>query len=89
MATPQPPRTSLSDNPRIAFVDVEVLCDVLPQLFEDSSTPGEVKTGEERVGNCLGDDIRGRARHELNNARWDAGLLQQLVNNVIGVGRGG
>ena len=73
---PNEPRTSLSDDPGITLVDVEVLGDVLPQLFEDSSTSSEVKPSEERVGNGLSDDVCGRTRDKLDHTRRDTGLLQ-------------
>jgi len=89
IATPCPVRTSLSDDSRITLVDIEVLGDILPQLFEDSGTPGEVKSSEERVGDGLSNDVRGGAGDELNHTRRDTGLLQQLVHDIVRVRRGG
>jgi len=89
MAIPRLLHTSLSDDPRVAFVDVEVLSNILPQFFEDGSTPGEVEPSKERVRNCLSNNFRGRTRYKLNYTRRDSGLLQQLVYNIVRVCRRG
>jgi len=89
MTTPQPPHTSLSNDPGVAFVDVKVLGNILPQLFEDGSTPGEVKPSKEWVGNSLGNNLGRRTRDKLNYTRWHTGFLQQLVHDVVGVCCGG
>lgn len=51
----------LADDPRVALVNVEILRNVLPQLAEDLSGSGKVKTSKVPVVNALLDDVRGRA----------------------------
>ena len=89
MATPRLLHTSLSNDSGITSVNVEVLGNILPQFFEDGSTSGEMKPSKEWVRNGLGDNLCRRARNKLNHTRRDTGLLQQLVHDVVRVGRGG
>jgi hypothetical protein len=82
-------RTGLSNDPRVASVDIEILGDVLPQLLEDGSTSSEVKPSKERVGDGLSNNLRRGAGDKLNYTGWDAGLLQQLVYHIVRVRRSG
>ena len=82
-------RTGLAHNTRIALVYVDIGGNLLPQLLEYEGAAGEVKGRE--VGACdrLTNDLLGGARDELDDTWRHTGLLEDLVDDVVGVGRGG
>lgn len=78
--------TSFTYNSGVAPVDVEVLGNVLPELSEDVGRTSEVETSKLLVINTLLDNLRGVSRDELNDGGRKAGLEEDLVDNVVGVG---
>ena len=81
--------SSLPNNAGVSPVLFEVLRDVLPQLAEDERASREMERGERAVVDRLGDDLRRRAGDELDHARWEPCFGEDLVDEVVGVGRGG
>lgn len=79
--------TSLTNKTWVALVYVDVSGDVLPEFLEDECAAGKVEGGEAGVGDDLRADLFRRAGDELDNTRWHAGLLEDLVDDVVGVGR--
>ena len=77
--------TRLADDAGVTLVDIQVRRNVLPELLEDEGASGEVKGGEVWAREHLTDySLRG-ARDELDNARRDASLGEDLVSNVVRV----
>lgn len=77
----------LADDAGVALVDVNILCDVLPELLEDEGAAGEVKSGEVWVGDRLADDCFRDTRNELDDAWGNASFGKDFVYDVVGVGR--
>ncbi len=78
--------TCLTNQPRIALVNVDVRRDIFPELLEDERTACEVQRGKAWVGDHLRDDLGWRTGDELDNTGWYTCLFKNLVNDVIGVG---
>jgi hypothetical protein len=74
----------LADDARVRAQGVKVLRDVAPELLEDGGRAGEVERGEVRVGKGQAADEVGVAGDELDDARREAGLLEDLVDEVAG-----
>lgn len=81
--------TSLADDPRVSLVLVQVARNVLPQLPEHECAPGKVQCSEVRVVDALSDDLRRRTGRELDDTGWDACFQENLVGDVVRVGRCG
>jgi hypothetical protein len=76
---------SFAHNARITFEDVEIVCDVPPQLFEDRCASGEVQRRKIRVRDGLSDDLRRRSRNKLDNPGRYAGFCEDLVDEIVGI----
>ncbi len=57
--------SGLTDDSRVGFVEINVVCDVFPEGTEDVSRTSEVKSGEMRRVDALLDDF---GRWSLCNA---------------------
>lgn len=79
-------RTSLAYYPGVAFILIEVRCNILPKLLEDKGTSSEVKRGKVRMFDSLSDDFRRRSRNELDDACWQTGFLEYLLDDIVGIG---
>lgn len=79
----------LAHDPRVPLVHIEVGRDVLPQLLEDEGAACEVEGSEVAVVDGLSDDLGRGSGGELNNTRGDAGLGEDLVDDVVRVGSSG
>lgn len=77
--------TGLSHDPGVPAVLVKVVSNALPQASEDLGASGKVETSELGVLDALSDDLGGRSWNKLNHGRWDTGLEEDLVNDVVGV----
>lgn len=75
----------LSDNAGVTAVLVEVVGNLFPQLTEDKGRTGEVQASELAVVDSRTDDRFGRAWQELNDSSGEAGLLENLGDDVVGV----
>src|SRR5262245_22437255 len=75
--------SSLADNAGVTFVDVEIVREVLPQLFENKGASSEVQSGEIRVRDGLSDDFRCRSGNELDHPRRYAGFCKDLIDEVV------
>jgi hypothetical protein len=84
-----PTPTSLSNNPRITLIRVQVGRNVLPQLLKNEGASREMQRGKARMGNSLCDDLRGGSGHELDDARGQTGFLENFIHNVVRVRRHG
>ena len=80
--------TSLANNTRVALVVIQVRSDILPKLLEDESASGEVKGSEFGVSDHLGNNFSGRTRDELKDTSRETSFLEDLVDEVVGVGSG-
>jgi hypothetical protein len=79
----------LAHNPWVPFVHIEVGRDVLPQLLEDKGAASEVESREVGVVDGLCDYFGRGSGGKLDDTRGDAGLGEDLVDNVVGVGSSG
>lgn len=77
----------LSDDTRVGSVEVDVVGDLLPESLEDGGRTGEVETGELLVVDTLLDDLGCVSRDELEDRTGDTCLEEELVGQVVGVGR--
>ncbi len=75
----------LTHDPRVPLVHIQISGDVFPELLEDEGAAGEVETSEAFVTENLGANFWRRTRNELDNARWDTCLREDLMHNVVGV----
>ena len=73
----------LAHQPWIAAVLVESIGDALPELMEDRRRPGKMDAGETRIGDQHIAYGSGLARDELDHARGQAGLLENLIEEPI------
>lgn len=80
-------RTSLADDSWVAPVVINVRGDIFPQFLEDERASGKVQCRKEGMLDRLCHYLWRRSRHELDNTGWHPSLLENLVYQVIGVGR--
>ena len=80
------PRTGLANDAWVSLVRVKVRSNVLPELLEHECAASEVESSEAGMGDDLRADLFRGTRDELDDTRWYAGLLEDLVDDVVGVG---
>lgn len=81
--------TGLTDDTGVATVGVDALANLPPELTEDVGGAGEVKGGKVTVGEDLTGNLLGITGNELDDAGGKTGFLEDLVDEVVGVGGGG
>lgn len=75
--------TGFTDNPRVTPVFIKIRGNILPKLLEYKGASGEMQRCKLRMSDGLRHDLGWWPRYELDDARRDTGLRENLVNKVI------
>lgn len=76
--------TSLTNNTGVADVVVDVVTNLLPQVAEDVGGTSEVERREVGAGERDARDLLGITGDELDDTSGETGLLEELVDEVVG-----
>ena len=72
-------------DPRISTIFIYICGDVLPKLLENERASREMQCRKTGVIDALADDLRRRARNELDDPGRNTGLCKDPIDQVIGV----